>query len=122
MRILRTAEIPITQSTSPLMMGGEVTMQRVPFEGDEDMTWAIVNFGAGSRNKFHSHTTDQILVITKGIGAVATDTETIEVSEGDIIHIPKGEKHWHGAADNHNFTHVSLTVPNSVTEVFLPES
>ena len=108
MKVVRTAEIPITPSTSPLMMGGEVTMQRVPFEGNENLTWAIVNFGAGSRNKFHSHTTDQILVITSGIGAVATEGETIEVTDGDIIHIPAGEKHWHGARPVSYMSHITI--------------
>ena len=31
------------------------------------------------------------------------------VTEGDLIHIPAGEKHWHGATKDSAFSHISLT-------------
>ena len=30
------------------------------------------------------------------------------VTEGDIIFIPEGEVHWHGAQEDSSFAHISL--------------
>ena len=46
------------------------------------------------------------------------EAEEIEMEAGDTAFIPAGEKHWHGAADGHDFSHISLTRPDSVTEMF----
>ncbi|MBG92170.1 MAG: hypothetical protein CL794_03910 [Chloroflexi bacterium] len=56
-----------------------------------------------------------------GIGIVANESEEIEMKAGDTAFIPAGEKHWHGASDDHDFFHISLTRPDSQTEMFLPE-
>ena len=32
-----------------------------------------------------------------------------KVAEGDIIWAPAGEEHWHGAAPDSEFTHISIT-------------
>jgi len=72
-----------------------------------------VNFGRGVRNKFHKHSTEQVLIVTEGKGIVATEKEEITVSVGDIIYIPKGEKHWHGAAKGSTFSHIYVWPPNS---------
>jgi quercetin dioxygenase-like cupin family protein len=37
---------------------------------------------------------------------VATETETRKVTVRDVIRIPAGEKHWHGAADDSTFSHL----------------
>ena len=56
--------------------------------------------------------------MTKGVGIVANESEEIEISEGDTALIPSGEKHWHGATDRSSFSHISLTHPESQTEMF----
>ena len=74
-----------------------------------------VNFSRGVRNKFHSHTIEQVLIITEGVGIVATDEEEITVVPGDVIFIPAGEKHWHGAAKDAIFSHLYVMSPSSKT-------
>jgi quercetin dioxygenase-like cupin family protein len=74
-----------------------------------------VNFGKGVRNKFHSHTIDQVLIVTEGRGIVATDDETVTVGPGDVVFIPAGEKHWHGAAEGATFSHLYVMSPDSKT-------
>lgn len=74
-----------------------------------------VNFGRGVRNKFHSHTIEQILIVTEGKGIVATDKEEITVGPGDVIFVPAGEKHWHGAAKDATFSHIYVMSPDSKT-------
>ena len=116
MRVVRTAEVAETPADSPLFVGGEVTRQAVvPPEAAKNFNCGIVNFGSGSRNKFHAHTSDQVLIITSGIGIVATENEEREVTVGDIIHIPAGEKHWHGARKESYMSHITVTTKDSET-------
>jgi quercetin dioxygenase-like cupin family protein len=76
---------------------------------------AQVSFGRGVRSKFHSHTIDQILIVTEGKGIVATENEEMIVVPGDIIFIPTGEKNWHGAAKGSTFSHLVVMSPDSKT-------
>ena len=75
-----------------------------------------MGFEAGSRNKFHKHSGDQILIITEGTGKVVSDDESLTVNEGDVILIPAGENHWHGAPDNTSMAHITITVKGGQTE------
>jgi 4-carboxymuconolactone decarboxylase len=83
---------------------GPVTLQAI-IGRDLSETFLIqqVNFSKGVRNKFHIHSTEQILIVTEGEGIVATDREEITVRPGDVVFIPAGEKHWHGAAKDCTF-------------------
>lgn len=74
-----------------------------------------VNFGRGIRNKFHTHDNEQILIVTEGKGIVATDEEEIVVGPGDVIYIPAGEKHWHGATKDTTFSHLYVWTPETKT-------
>ena len=60
----------------------------------------------------------QVLLVTDGIGIVATEKEKSVVQIGDLIHIPAGEKHWHGATTDSHFSHISLTLLSSVSNLF----
>jgi quercetin dioxygenase-like cupin family protein len=42
------------------------------------------------------------------------------VGLGDTVLIPKGEKHWHGATPDSDFTHISLQSADSTTEQLEP--
>jgi 4-carboxymuconolactone decarboxylase len=89
-----------------------------PFVGKElSQRFVIsqVNFDRGVRNKFHSHTIEQVLIVTEGKGIVAIDDKEITVYPGDIIFIPAGEKHWHGAAPGATFSHLYVMSPDSKT-------
>ena len=110
-------------TNEPMFYGGRVTRQSiVDSPTTEQFNFALVSFYDGAKNHFHTHSSDQILFATEGVGIVANESYEMKMKAGDTAFIPAGEKHWHGAANNHNFTHVSLTLPDSVTEMFLPES
>jgi quercetin dioxygenase-like cupin family protein len=103
--------------TGGLMTGTQVWRQSILQPDDSNnFNFAIVSFDAGSRNKFHKHSGDQILIITEGTGKVATDTEVLTVSQGDVVVIPAGENHWHGAPDSSSMAHITVTVKGSETE------
>ena len=79
--------------------------------GDEarDLRLTEVTFRDGARNRLHSHTTDQVLIVTAGLGIVATEREEREVAAGDIAFIAAGERHWHGARPGEDMTHWAIT-------------
>ena len=71
----------------------------------------LVNFGAGAKLNFHTHTYEQILYVTEGKGIVATKQEEKTVTPGSVIYIAPGEVHWHGATDNSSFSHIAIQKP-----------
>lgn len=75
---------------------------------DCDLWVSYVHFPKDTANKFHTHSTDQILIVTEGHGFVATEDKTTEVKKGDIIRIPAGQIHKHGALSKQKFTHISI--------------
>jgi len=115
MKVIKVVQIAKESHPSPLFTG-PVTMQTiVGTELSKKFSIMQVNFGRGVRNKFHSHTLEQILIVTEGKGAVATEKEQITVGSGDVIFIPAGEKHWHGAANGATFSHLYVMSPDSKT-------
>ena len=119
MKKVTMSDVPRTKAemTGGLMTGTQVWRQAIlDAEDSDNFNFAIVAFDAGSRNKFHKHSGDQILIITEGTGKVATDDEVLEVNEGDVVIIPAGENHWHGAPDSTSMAHITVTVKGSDTE------
>ncbi len=119
MKKVTMASVPRTKAemTGGLMTGTQVWRQAI-FDPDDsnNFNFAIVAFDAGSRNKFHKHSGDQILVVTEGTGTVATDNESLTVTEGDVVLIPARENHWHGAPGETSMAHITITVNGSETE------
>ena len=108
MNIISMKDVPKNPRISTLFTGTDVTDQPlIPAGGDYHMS--IVNFGKGVRNKFHIHESDQILIVTAGTGIVATEHEQRTVNVGDVILFSKGEKHWHGATEDSEFSHIFIT-------------
>jgi quercetin dioxygenase-like cupin family protein len=108
MRILKINEIPKEPLVNPLFTGSEVSRQSL-LSDSKDLSVGIVNFGKGVRNRFHKHDGDQVLIITAGKGIVATEAEKRVVTVGEIVVFPAGEKHWHGATQDSEFSHMVIT-------------
>ena len=49
------------------------------------------------------------MIITAGKGIVATEAEKRIVTVGEIVVFPAGEKHWHGAIQDSEFSHIVIT-------------
>jgi quercetin dioxygenase-like cupin family protein len=82
-----------------------------PFQGSAParIGGAFVTFEPGARTAWHTHPLGQTLIITAGCGWVQTEgTPRDEVHPGDIVWIPPGEKHWHGAAAAIGMTHIAI--------------
>ena len=116
MKVIRIAEVetvPIATATPiPGWTGGDVKRTRQPIlpEGaSKHFNSSIVNFERGATTGWHVHKSDQILVVTAGIGMVANEHEEREITVGDVVHILEGENHWHGAKADSYMSHITIT-------------
>jgi len=77
-----------------------------------------VTFAPGARTAWHSHPRGQILIVTAGIGRVQRwDQPVEEIRAGDVVRIPAGAKHWHGASPQASMTHIAMTEHRDGTAV-----
>ena len=79
-----------------------------------------VTFEPGCRNNWHIHHAStgggQILICVAGRGYYqAWGEEALEMLPGDVVNIPAGVKHWHGAAPDSWFSHLAVEVPGTET-------
>ncbi|MDE3188104.1 MAG: carboxymuconolactone decarboxylase family protein [Acidobacteriota bacterium] len=70
---------------------------------------ALVTFEPGARTAWHTHPLGQILIVTAGTGRVQRWGDPVEeIHQGDVVWIPPGQKHWHGAAPNSSMAHIAI--------------
>lgn len=71
---------------------------------------AYVTFEPGARTNWHSHPAGQHIIITSGVGYYQVWGESIQVIKaGDVVWVPIGLKHWHGASKDIAMTHLVVT-------------
>ncbi|HEX4408501.1 MAG TPA: cupin domain-containing protein [Xanthobacteraceae bacterium] len=69
----------------------------------------FVRFEPGARTHWHTHPLGQTLFVVSGTGCVQIFGGKLrEIKGGDVVWIPPGEKHWHGAAPNTFMEHVAM--------------
>jgi len=105
MKIVKIAEVSKESAAGPLFTGTNVNRQPLGLDSKE-FNVSVVNFGKGIRNKFHTHDCEQLLIVTAGRGIVATEREKKVVTPGDVVLFSAGEKHWHGATEDSEFSHI----------------
>jgi quercetin dioxygenase-like cupin family protein len=67
-------------------------------------------FEPGARTAWHTHPLGQALIITAGCGWVQCwGQPKEEVRPGDVVWLPAGIKHWHGATATTAMTHIAIT-------------
>ncbi len=70
---------------------------------------AHVTFEPGARTAWHTHPAGQTLIVTFGRGRVQREGGSVEeISAGDVVWFPAGEKHWHGAAPDTAMSHIAI--------------
>src|SRR5258705_8473174 len=68
-----------------------------------------VTFEPSARTAWHRHPLGQTLIVTGGGGLAQRWGGPIEaIRPGDVIWIPPGEKHWHGATATTPMTHLAI--------------
>ena len=80
-----------------------------PANAPAKATGGQVIFDAGARTAWHAHPVGQTLIVTAGAGRVQFWGGPIqEIRPGDVVWIPPGQKHWHGAAPATPMTHIAI--------------
>lgn len=84
--------------------------------GQSAVFLANVTFEPGCRNNWHIHHADkgggQILICIAGSGWYQEEGKPAQsLTPGDVVVIPAGVKHWHGAKKDSWFSHIAVEVP-----------
>ena len=70
---------------------------------------ASVTFEPSARTAWHTHPLGQTLIVTAGCGLVQIWDGLVEkICPGDVVWIPPGQKHWHGATATTAMTHIAI--------------
>jgi quercetin dioxygenase-like cupin family protein len=109
MEIKRNGSQPSVQGNSEYFTGTVRVDSMFQATDPARVTGATVTFEPGARTAWHTHPLGQTLIVTAGYGLVQREGGPIEqVRPGDIVWIPPGEKHWHGATATTFMTHIAI--------------
>ena len=109
--------VPVTsESDRPVRLadpahftGKAIVAPLFPAEAPSEATAAYVTFEPGARTDWHSHPVGQHLAVTRGSGYIQFwGGERKKIGQGDVVWIPPGIKHWHGATPDNSFTHLAV--------------
>lgn len=82
------------------------------FEGTDParISGGTVSFEPGARTAWHTHPLGQTLIVTSGVGLVQHWAGPVQtVRPGDVVWIPPGVKHWHGASPANSMAHIAFS-------------
>lgn len=99
-----------SQVGSDLYFTGTVRVDS-PFQGSAParIGGATVTFEPGARTAWHTHPLGQTLIVTTGVGLVQQWGEPVQqIRPGDVVWIPPGAKHWHGATAETAMSHIAI--------------
>ena len=109
--VIRRGGSPPVQPGAAANFTGDVRVQML-FEAIDpsQASGGSVTFEPGARTAWHAHPGGQILIVTAGTGRVQRWGDPLEeIRAGDVVRIPAGEKHWHGASPQASMTHAAIT-------------
>jgi quercetin dioxygenase-like cupin family protein len=109
MQISRAGTLP-SRKGPPENFIGSVRVDS-PFRGTGSarVSGGTVTFEPGARSAWHTHPLGQTLIVTAGFGWVqSADEPKQEIRPGDIVWIPAGVKHWHGATALTGMSHIAI--------------
>ncbi|KAF2482468.1 RmlC-like cupin domain-containing protein [Neohortaea acidophila] len=121
MQLIRGAHKPETASRQPTeTFTGTVHMD--PIFTASDCMGNNVMFTCGARTFWHTHERGQILTVTMGEGFICSKGEAPRrLKVGDVVHIPGGETHWHGATDSTVMAHTAISLGKTSWHEELPQ-
>lgn len=89
----------------------------------DGVTVNSVFFTPGARTHWHRHEHGQILQVTTGSGWVCSEGEAPRrLGPGDLVWVPPGERHWHGASTDCALAHVAISLGTTQWETPVSEA
>lgn len=108
-KIIRAGSQPARQGPSENFTGQVRVEPLFPAYAPARASGSLVRFEPGARTAWHSHPLGQILIVMAGTGRVQRWGDPVEeIREGDVVWIPPGQKHWHGAAPDSSMAHIGV--------------
>jgi len=109
LEIKRSGAQPSAKGSADLFTGSVRVDPLFPVHAPGRVSGGHVTFEPGARTAWHTHPLGQTLIVTSGFGWVRRwDGPRQEMRPGDIVWIPPGVKHWHGATDTTAVTHIAI--------------
>ena len=109
MKLQRASELPSQAGDSAQFTGAVWMDSLAEAPPPSRLHVARVTFEPGARTAWHTHPLGQVLIAVSGVGfAQATGNAAVALHPGDTLLIPPGERHWHGAAPDRIFVHLSM--------------
>ena len=100
---------PVSEALSENFTGRAYLQMLVSGGNEWNCPIGNMTFEPGCRNSWHRHPGGQILLVTGGRGWYQEEgSEARELHPGDVVTIPEQVKHWHGAAKDSWFVHLSI--------------
>ena len=110
LQITRAGMQPSRAGPSDLFSGTVRVDPLVSMRAPSRVAASYVTFEPGARSAWHTHPLGQTLIITAGLGWVQQEGGAVEeVRPGDVVWIPPGMRHWHGASSTTAMTHIAIT-------------
>jgi len=108
-RITRSDSLQPKKASADYFTGAVQVQELFPADDPSRTSGGKVTFEPGARSAWHTHPLGQILIVTDGTGWVQQWGGPIEeIRKGDVIWIPPGVKHWHGATPSTAMTHIAI--------------
>lgn len=110
-QIITKNEKHIVNEAPEHLFSGSAVFSRFPIlESSGPVAPAIVTFEVGTYTNWHIHPLGQYLIVTEGEGRTQEWGQPIqELKKGDVVWCPPGIKHWHGASEHSEMTHVAIS-------------
>jgi 4-carboxymuconolactone decarboxylase len=109
LEILRQGSQPTTKGSPDYFIGSVSVDQRFQRPDPARVDGGIVTFEPGARTAWHTHPLGQTLIVTSGAGWVQREGGPVEeIRPGDVVWIPPGVRHWHGATATTAMSHVAI--------------
>ncbi|MFY9741641.1 MAG: cupin domain-containing protein [Candidatus Sulfotelmatobacter sp.] len=108
-RITRSDSLQPKKASADYFTGAVQVQELFPADDPSRTSGGKVTFEPGARSAWHTHPLGQILIVTDGTGWVQQWGGPIqEIRKGDVVRIPPGVKHWHGATPTTSMTHIAI--------------
>lgn len=109
-RIMRRGSQPSRQGPAENFTGSVRVDPLFQASAPARASGSLVTFEPGARSAWHTHPLGQVLIVTAGTGRVQRWGDPVdEIRQGDVVWIPPGQKHWHGAAPHSSMAHIAVS-------------
>jgi len=102
----------LSKQVNPSYFSGEIGLKTlVESFGAEAASVFYVTFQPGARTHWHSHSGTQLLLVLEGCCRVQSWGQALETATaGEVVLVPAGEKHWHGAGPTTSTIHIAVNL------------